>query len=148
MRSRGKDGKPEAEAFRDWSHEMTRLASCSNVYIKVSGGFSEMDALPPETKQGALGSPEWDALLRELRTWAEHWLNEVLTLFGPRRMMFGSDYPVCNVGGGGNAVSWMNWWLLANGFVEDYMSEEDRADFWSGNALRAYSRDGVNNYAQ
>lgn len=137
-----------AEAFQDWSHEMTRLASCSNVYVKVSGGFSEMDALPPETKQGALGSPERDALLRGVRAWAANWLKEVLTLFGPRQMMFGSDYPVCNIGGGGNEFSWMNWWSLVNSFVEDNISKEDQANFWAGNALRAYSRDDLNKCAQ
>lgn len=141
MRSRDMDGNPVVEAFQDWSHEMTRLASCSNVYIKISGGFSEMDALPHETKQGALDSAERDALLKRLRTWAENWLKVILTFFGPGRMMFGSDYPVCNVGGGGNGVSWMNWWSLVNGFVEDHMSQEDQASFWAGNALKAYGRE-------
>lgn len=140
MRNRDQEGNPITEVLGNWRAEMVRLASYSNVYIKISGGFSEMDALPAETKQGALGSPKRDALLIEMREWAEHWLKEVLTIFGTRRVMFGSDWPVCNIGGGGNKVGWMNWWSLMNGFIEDNMSQEDQADFWGGNALRAYGR--------
>lgn len=141
MRSRDIDSSSVMDAMRDWRQEMTRLAYYPCLYVKVSGGFSEMDALPPEAKQGTWGSPERAALLKDTRMWAEHWLKETLAIFGPRRMMFGSDWPVCNVGGGGNKVSWMNWWSLVKDFVEDNMTEDDQANFWSGNALRAYGRD-------
>lgn len=140
MRSRDLRGNPVAEAFDGWRQEMIRFAECSNVYMKVSGGFSEMPALLPGAWQGASGRQWRFELMEQMRRLAEDWLRVILTVFGPRRMMFGSDWPVCNIGGGGNEVSWMNWWLLVKCFVEAEMSEEDQACFWSGNALRAYGR--------
>ncbi|KAL8943166.1 MAG: hypothetical protein Q9216_001220 [Gyalolechia sp. 2 TL-2023] len=139
MRSRNLNGNPPSETFREWKREVARLASFSNVYMKISGGFSEMDALPPGVRQGPWDSSVRQELLRDARNWAENWLKETLTVFGPRRVLFGSDWPVCNVGGGGNKVSWMNWWSVVQDFVENSMSGDDQPHFWSGNATRAYS---------
>lgn len=138
LRRQELDGNLARKAFHDWSQEMVRLASFSNVYMKVSGGFSEMDPLPPSVRQGPWDFSTRQELLQDIRRWAENWLREILTIFGPRRVMFGSDWPVCNVGGGGNEVSWMNWWSIVEGFVKSDMSEEDQRYFWSGNAIRAY----------
>ncbi|KAL9023842.1 MAG: hypothetical protein Q9196_006937 [Gyalolechia fulgens] len=140
MRSRdvNVNDNPADHIFRDWRHELARLASFSRVYMKVSGGFSEMDALPPGARQGPWDSSVRQELIGDVRRWAENWLKETLTIFGPRRVIFGSDWPVCNVGGGGNEVGWMNWWSVIEGFVQDNMSQDDQASFWSGNAAKAY----------
>lgn len=79
--------------------------------------------------------------MQDTRKWTENWLKESLTIFGPRRLLFGSDWPVCTVGGGGNEVSWMNWWSVVEGFVKDNIREGDQVHFWSGNAIRAYDLD-------
>ncbi|KAL8826289.1 MAG: hypothetical protein Q9170_007461 [Blastenia crenularia] len=148
MRSRDPDGRPDGENLRDWKHEVGRLASFPNVYMKISGGFSEMDALPPKVNQGPWNSSMRQELLQSTRRWADNWLKEVLTIFGPRRTMFGSDWPVVNVGGGGNEVSWMNWWSIAENFAKDNMSDEDQSYFWSGTAIRAYGLTPLSNIDQ
>lgn len=138
MRSRASDGSPAEEIFRDWSREIGRLASFSNIYMKLSGGFSEMGALPASVDQGPWDSSLRQRLVQDARDWAEKWMKQLLITFGARRVMFGSDWPVCNVGGGDNEVSWMNWWSVVEGFVKDNLSEDDQAQLWSGNAIRAY----------
>ncbi|KAL9015795.1 MAG: hypothetical protein Q9185_006830 [Variospora sp. 1 TL-2023] len=142
MHDRDLNGNPNTDAFDGWRLEMSRLAACANVYVKISGGFSEINTLPNGSEQGAPGSYTRDHLLQDIRNWVERWLKETLMIFGPRRLMWGSDWPVCNIGGGGNEVSWMNWWSLIRAFVADNMTREDQTDFWSGNALKAYSRGG------
>ncbi|KAL8735317.1 MAG: hypothetical protein Q9166_000862 [cf. Caloplaca sp. 2 TL-2023] len=138
MRSRDHNGKPATEPFEGWKEQMSRLASFSSVYVKVSGGFSEMEVLPSEVEQEGWGTPTREKLVQNMHMWADNWLKNILTIFGRQRMTFGSDWPVCNVGGGGNQVSWMNWWSIIDGFVSDNMNKEDLANFWSSNALRAY----------
>ena len=138
MLSRDPDGEPTPGIFDHWKAEMARLASFSNTYMKVSGGFSEIKPLHSEEEQGPLGSAARTELLESTQIWVERWLQETLSLFGPTRIMFGSDWPVCNVGGGGNQTSWMNWWSLAYSFAEQRISLKDQAGFWGSNARRAY----------
>jgi L-fuconolactonase len=56
----------------------------------------------------------------------------VFETFGTKRLMFGSDWPVCNVAGGYDKVA---------GIAEHYsaqLSADEQADFWGGNAVRFY----------
>jgi L-fuconolactonase len=62
---------------QDWASELSILALRENVYCKFSG-------LTTEVRDG----PPWDNEL--LRPYFE----TVITAFGPRRVMFGSDWPV------------------------------------------------------
>lgn len=66
----------------DWAKDMKALAGFENVYCKVSGMVTEAN---------------WE-------TWKPGdftpYLDVVLETFGPERLMFGSDWPVCNVAGG------------------------------------------------
>ncbi|KAL8628279.1 hypothetical protein Q9189_006006 [Teloschistes chrysophthalmus] len=141
MRSCNTAGNPDAGIFDEWKGGMTKLASFEKTYVKISGAFSEMDALPSQAEQGEQGSLKRQKLLQETLVWVKRWLREMLTIFGPERVMFGSDWPVCNVGGGGNDVSWMNWWSTVNEFVRHHLNAEDQAKFWSGNAVKAYGLD-------
>jgi len=63
----------------DWSHNIRTLASSGDVYCKLSGMVTEHD---------------W-------RTWQprdfDRYLDVVFEAFGPERLMFGSDWPVCLV---------------------------------------------------
>ncbi len=61
-----------------WAARMKELGRRENVFCKVSGLVTEVSP----------GLP-WDAAL--LRPY----LDTVLEVFGPRRLMFGSDWPVC-----------------------------------------------------
>jgi L-fucono-1,5-lactonase len=62
---------------REWSQQLKPLAGFQNVYCKLSGLVTEADWQNWKTD--------------DLRPYVDY----VLELFGPERMMFGSDYPVC-----------------------------------------------------
>ncbi len=60
------------------------------------------------------------------------YLDTVVEAFGPKRIVFGSDWPVCLVAAGYEQVLRI---------VEDYFSGfslEERAAFFGGNAVRFY----------
>jgi L-fuconolactonase len=71
--------KPSIRAgeLQPWSEQMRAIAKCSNVYCKLSGMVTEAD---------------W-------HNWRgqdfDPYLDVVLESFGPERLMFGSDWPVC-----------------------------------------------------
>lgn len=62
-----------------WASRLTALAAHANVACKLSGLVTEADW------------PNWQPA--DIRPYAEH----VLTVFGPDRVMFGSDWPVCEL---------------------------------------------------
>ena len=63
--------------FEEWAREFTPLASYPNMYCKLSGLVTEA---------------EWSSWTTDdLRPYVEY----AMELFGPRRLMFGSDHPVC-----------------------------------------------------
>jgi len=81
-------GKPRIRAggFAQWRAAIEPLAACPNAFAKVSGLVTEAD---------------W-------RTWTvddlRPYVAEAVRLFGPARLMLGSDWPVCLVAGGYGAV--------------------------------------------
>ncbi len=64
-----------------WAEDMERIAHVPHIHVKLSGMITEAD----HTK--------WTA--DDLRPYVQH----VLGVFGPDRLMFGSDWPVCLVAG-------------------------------------------------
>lgn len=63
--------------FNEWARDFKPLAQYPNVYCKLSGLVTEAD---------------WNTWTTDdLRPYVEY----ALELFGPRRLMFGSDHPVC-----------------------------------------------------
>lgn len=118
--------------FRDWKRYVEKMASFDFTYMKLSGMFSE---LPPQ--EG--GSPVDIASLLE-RT--KPWVDVVFRAFGPSRIMFGSDWPVCNVGGPGIDASWTHWHALISAVLDSQgLNTEEKARVWSGTTADAYSID-------
>ncbi|GIF46865.1 L-fuconolactonase [Asanoa ferruginea] len=81
-------GKPRirAGAFAEWRAAIAPLAACANATAKVSGLVTEAD---------------WAAwTVDDLRPY----VTEAIALFGPQRLMLGSDWPVCLLAGGYGAV--------------------------------------------
>ncbi|CAG9999434.1 unnamed protein product [Clonostachys byssicola] len=111
-------------AFHAWRTAMYTLSSCSKVYMKLSGGFSEM----PESLKNQSASHIFQSTFG--------WLGIILATFGPNRIMFGSDWPVCTVG---VEDAWARWrdivekmcWMAT-------LSDEDRAMIFGGTAKKAY----------
>ena len=64
-----------------WAEDMERIAKIPHLHVKLSGMITE--AHPAK----------WSA--EDLRPYVQH----VLGLFGPDRLMFGSDWPVCLLAG-------------------------------------------------
>lgn len=64
-----------------WRHEIAAAAEFPQVYCKLSGMITEADPM------------NWKP--DDLRPYVQH----VLNVFGPERLMFGSDWPVCKLAG-------------------------------------------------
>jgi len=74
-------GKPQIGEglLEPWRSQMNELSQCENVVVKFSGLVTEAD------------HTRWRTV--DLRPYVE----VVLSEFGPQRMMFGSDWPVCQL---------------------------------------------------
>ncbi|WP_430787724.1 amidohydrolase family protein [Actinoplanes sp. G11-F43] len=71
-------GKPPMDDLGRWRELITPVAECPNVVAKLSGLVTEV-------------GPGWTA--EDLRPFVE----TAVELFGPYRLMFGSDWPVCEL---------------------------------------------------
>ncbi len=104
-----KDGK-----LSPWYRQIAELAAFPNVYCKVSGMVTEA------------AWRAWNP--RDFRPY----LDIVMDSFGPDRLMFGSDWPVCLLAGDYDEVA---------GIVTDFLAEfdaETQAKVMGGNAARFY----------
>ncbi|PMB67653.1 L-rhamnono-gamma-lactonase [Beauveria bassiana] len=96
------------------------------VYMKLSGALAEM---PPALRAQ-------DAAHIFQSTFG--WLGVVLATFGPRRIMFGSDWPVCTVDMP-DGQGWTRW----KGVVDKMcwmasLDDDERAMIYGGTAKEAY----------
>lgn len=109
------------------------MARASNkTYMKLSGAFSE---LPPL-------SADADADIGSLVERLQPWTDVVFQAFGAKRVMFGSDWPVCTIGGGGNDVSWNRWRDVVEGILEKRgLTDEEKEGIWGRVAVKAYGID-------
>jgi L-fuconolactonase len=108
--------KPRArqQVVEPWRTNIRRLAERDHVYCKISGLVTEAD---------------WTAWTEaQLRVY----LDTVLDAFGPRRLMFGSDWPVCLV-----AASYERWYEVVHRFCEQ-LSPDEQARIFGGTAIEAY----------
>ncbi|MGP3929112.1 amidohydrolase family protein [Nonomuraea sp. KM88] len=100
-----------------WRGRILELARHPNVFCKLSGMVTEADRA------------SWQ--VADLRPYAE----TVLEAFGPERVMFGSDWPVCLLAAGYGQVAEAADELCAG------LSDSERADVFAGTARRAYRLD-------
>jgi predicted TIM-barrel fold metal-dependent hydrolase len=98
-----------------WQDSISELAKRPNVVAKISGVVAYAD---PES---------WIA--ETLRPWVEHTVQS----FGWDRVVWGSDWPVCTLGGGLLA------WVAATHALLDGASPEEKRKLLSGNAKRIWS---------
>ncbi|WP_421907473.1 amidohydrolase family protein [Mameliella sp.] len=101
------------ESFRTWAEGMTRLAEETGAFCKLSGLVTEADDLPSEDL---------------LQPYVDH----VLSVFGPQRVMWGSDWPVARL-----RCEYTDWHAQALRLTAS-LSEADRAQVFSGTAERFY----------
>lgn len=108
--------KPEIRhgQFEPWAERMAALAAMPNVTCKVSGMVTEAD---------------WSSWTRaELRPYVDL----VLGWFGPRRLLFGSDWPVCLLAATYDEVLDAVEDLLAS------LTPAERNEVFEGTATRVY----------
>jgi L-fuconolactonase len=98
-----------------WKKQINEVAKHQNVWCKISGMVTEAD---------------W-------KSWKQQdfvpYLDAIVEAFGTRRIMYGSDWPVCLL-----AASYEN----VLGIVEQYFagfSENERQLFFGGNAIQFYN---------
>lgn len=128
---------PEALAghpdFTQWKECIQRMAGHGSTYMKLSGMFSELPEQEDEDNPTVI-----QTLVERTRPWVD----VVFQAFGPSRIMFGSDWPVCNVGGPGTAKSWTHWHdLVAAILTSQNLTQKEKAQIWSGTAAEAYNID-------
>jgi L-fuconolactonase len=97
-----------------WRNHLAELARRENVYCKLSGLVTEADWV----------------------TWSEDglriYVETALAAFGPRRMMVGSDWPVCLL-----AASYGKWFETVNHLIS-CLSEMEKERILGGTAAEAY----------
>lgn len=100
--------------FEPWNKNLRELAKRPNVYCKASGLVTEAD----------------------YTTWTEaqvrRYFDAALEAFGPQRLMFGSDWPVCLV-----ACGYARWHQLVSSWISK-LSPAEQARILGGTAVEAY----------
>lgn len=109
-------GKPDigAGALEPWRAWIDELASLPHVHCKLSGLLTET------------GSAGWSDEL--LLPYTRH----VASAFGPRRLLYGGDWPVLGLAG-----TYREWYQFTRRFTADWEAA-DQAAFYGGNARRFY----------
>ncbi len=106
--------KIKTNEIKVWSENLNELARRENVSCKISGIVTEAD----------------------YKNWTEEQLQPyfdvVLEAFGPSRLMFGSDWPVCLV-----ATEYQNWLNLVKKVVAKYSIQEQEQIYFK-NAISIY----------
>jgi L-fuconolactonase len=108
--------KPDIKTknIEKWANGIKAIAKNENVWCKVSGMITEAD---------------WYGwVLSDF----EPYLDVAFEAFGTKRVMFGSDWPVCNVAGGYQQML---------SVVKNYtskLSADEQARFWGLNAIEFY----------
>jgi L-fuconolactonase len=98
-----------------WKNALSPLASQPNVSLKVSGYVAYARPKPP--------------LPETLRPYIE----ASLELFGADRLLFGSDWPVCTMGGAYAKTATLIQHCISS------LSASEQAAIWGGNAARIYA---------
>jgi len=113
MKPQIRDQRTGQDAFSKWANGMSKLAEETTGCCKLSGLVTEAD-------EGWL--PE------DLRPFVDH----VITAFGPGRVMWGSDWPVCRL------QSDYDTWLETARDLTSGLSAEAQAQIFGGTAAHFY----------
>ncbi len=102
--------------IEQWKKDIQKFKSCENVYCKISGMVTEAT---------------WNS--HSLETF-KPFINVIMETFGIKRIMYGSDWPVCLVA----AKSYNEVAQIVNEYFSTFSYEEQEA-FFGGNAASFYN---------
>jgi L-fuconolactonase len=102
---------------QDWADGIHELAKREHVSCKVSGMLTEVRDV------------DWDLSL------LQPYFDTVFEAFGPERVMYGSDWPVCLL------REPYHVWTKTVEQLSSSLSADEQAAFWRGNATRIYRLD-------
>ncbi|WP_299737577.1 amidohydrolase [uncultured Roseobacter sp.] len=97
-----------------WREHLSDIAQRPNVVGKISGVIAYADA------------ENWS--LDHIRPWVDH----TVSAFGPERIIWGSDNPVCDLGGG------LETWVAVTHALTHDWSHSERDALYQGNAKRLW----------
>ncbi|MEM9676583.1 MAG: amidohydrolase family protein [Pseudomonadota bacterium] len=103
------------DAFEDWSKGLKAVAAHSNVFVKLSG-------------IAAYCAPH----AADIKT-LEPWVHHVLDSFGPKRIVWGSDWPVVNLG-----ADLPNWIDMTRAMI-GHLSKDEQLAIAQLNAKKIYN---------
>ncbi len=107
------------QEIEEWKRGIVQLATCRNVYCKISGMVTEAN---------------W-------QNWTQEdfipYLDVVTDAFGPNRLMFGSDWPVCLVAGDYRRVLQVvtNYYSSFSAAEQEMILGRNAIEFYKLNAL-------------
>jgi L-fuconolactonase len=114
-------GQDDEQVAHQWRQGLRALAALPHVMCKLSGVVTETDwphrsHLCPDDSDNILSC-----------------FDQALDAFGPQRLMYGSDWPVCQLSSPYGEVHG-----LAAQWAQSRLSPQEQAAFWHGNARRCY----------
>jgi L-fuconolactonase len=105
--------------LQPWQSQITELARRENVFCKVSGMTTEAEYSGWTPKQ------------------LQPYFDVVLSAFGPQRLLFGSDWPVCLV-----ATEYSRWAQTVREWTQS-LSQTEQAAIMGENAQRVYDLESL-----
>jgi L-rhamnono-1,4-lactonase len=126
----------ENQSFEPWRELIDGISKFPKVAVKLSGIFAEIDHK---------GSTD----IERLTTLVLPWVRVAFDCFGPERVMWGSDWPVCNIGYGEMVGrdkqdgAWKCWRVVTENILETLVLEGtitqvQADDVWGAVASRIY----------
>lgn len=113
------------QVFARWKRDITELARCANVSVKLGGIAMKMNGYEWHTQDKPPGSIE-------LADAAAPWFDHCIEQFGVQRCMFESNFPVDKLSCSYN-VLWNAFKRITHGF-----SADERSALFHGTAARVY----------
>jgi L-fuconolactonase len=116
-----RDWLTATETRRQWTRDLQQLARLPHVSCKLSGLVTQTDWQHQD-----------DPSVSDIAH-IEQCFDVALDVFGPERLMFGSDWPVCQM-----AVNYQGVHAIAQRWASSRLDPEQQQAFWGGNAVRIY----------
>lgn len=110
------------ETARRWRSCIDELAALPHLMCKLSGAVTETDW----GSRSVITAQDTKSIFS--------CFDHALQAFGPQRLMFGSDWPVCQL-----AAPYQGVHGLAHQWASTRLSLEEQTAFWSGNAIACYN---------